>query len=204
MADLHRRENSVSPHPNEEAAGDESVIFSPPTKNVDKYKIAWLAYIILQLVYNSKILSSYHLPKGSLDPQNWLFWGPKQPCVIQVRSPFQEGGSFRSLGYNSLYSTQHPTRKLAIPQTKNIFNLEDHSHGYVVDNHGDRWQVPFHSPITTGPNLWDAQHPKKPQTCWPTRPYVFDRCGASLHVSARPACWPANAVAGLRICGFTT
>ena len=34
-------------------------------------------------------------------------------------------------------------------------------------------------------------------------PYVFDRCGASLHVSARPACWPANDVAGLRpiFCG---
>ena len=38
-----------------------------------------------------------------LTPQTWLFWGPFALCVIQVRSPFQEGGSDQSPGNVGIY-----------------------------------------------------------------------------------------------------
>jgi len=45
-------------------------------------------------------------PKGSLDPQKWLFWGPKHPCVIQVHSPETIGGSKILRGESKLIITK--------------------------------------------------------------------------------------------------
>ena len=93
-------------------------------------------------------------------------------------------------------------------QTKNIFNLEDHSF------RTDGWnvvacQVPFPNRGTWDPfqmvelhgNINGGWSNFQLDVSFGTErwPYVFDRCGASLHVSARPACWPANDVAGLRL-----
>ena len=51
------------------------------------------------------------------------FWGPKHPCVIQVGSPFQDGGSFRSSGY---------TRKGAPFRNWKKIELQNRCHRQVV------------------------------------------------------------------------